>query len=224
MTAMKAKFLVASLVVAILLSAGAAVTDYFVGDVFLAKAIQNLRLAPMDEAMEFASFIGRGVPMVIMAVTFLLWSMYRRHKAEYLVAGAALLSLGINPILKILIERPRPTEDLIAVWRENAGLGFPSGHAFTAVVLFGLAFYLAPYIVTGKWSVAMVRSLSTVMILLIGLSRVYVGAHWPSDVLGGFLFGAITLTFLVHFHGHQRPQADLTQSDQLASGLDCSRA
>ncbi|MBI2855948.1 MAG: phosphatase PAP2 family protein, partial [Chloroflexi bacterium] len=147
-------------------------------------------------------------PMIVMAVCFVLWFLWRRQKAECLVASAALLSLGINPVLKVLIERPRPAEDLIRVWQDNTGLGFPSGHAFTAVVLFGLAFYLAPALVPGRWAIALLRTLSASMILLIGLSRVYLGAHWPSVVLGGFVYGAIVLTLLVLFHGLQRPQAE----------------
>ena len=213
MSVIKVRLIAILFVFAALLSVGAVFKDYFVGDLFLARGIQDFRAAPIERTMEAVTLIGRGLPMVAMSVALFLWFLWRRKKPECLVAGAALLSLGIYPILKLIIERPRPAETLITVWRENSGLGFPSGHAFTAVVLFGLAFYLARHFAPGRWAVGLVRSLSAAMILLIGLSRVYLGAHWPSDVLGGFLYGAIVLTLLVHFHGIQQPQPMMARAE-----------
>ena len=117
-----------------------------------------------------------------------------------MVLGGALLSQGVNPLLKLLVDRPRPTEDLLMIWRDPAGLGFPSGHAYTAIILFGLIYYLAPSVVPWKWIVRLLRLSSLILIVLIGISRVYLGAHWPSDVLGGFLVGGIMLAILSQLH------------------------
>jgi undecaprenyl-diphosphatase len=162
--------------------------------------------------MEFASVVGRGLPMVAGAFAIFCWLLWKRQKAEYLAVGGALLSLGLNPVLKLLVERPRPTEDLVMVWREQSGLSFPSGHAFTAILLFGLLYYLVPTFLRWQRAITLVRILSLTMIILIGISRVYLGAHWPSDVLGGFLFGGIMLALVIHLHQQHTPQEELNQA------------
>ena len=208
MLCMKARFLVIASLTVVLLSVAAAIQDYFFGDLFLARAIQEIRVAPWDETMEAATTIGRGLPMVVMALAFFGWFLWRGQKAEYMVLGGALLSLAVNPVLKFVVDRPRPTEDLVMIWRDPDGMGFPSGHASTAMILFGLIYYLAPIIVPWKMAVPLVRLSSFMLILLIGISRVYLGAHWPSDVLGGFLVGGIMLTLLIHFHRQYTPQME----------------
>ena len=212
MSSMKIRLLVIACLMVVLLSVAATIQDYFFGDLYLARAIQEFRLAPWDETMEAVSAIGRGLPMVVMALAFFGWFLWRGQKAEYMVLGGAILSLSVNPVLKILVDRPRPTEDLVMIWRDPAGMGFPSGHAATAMILFGLVYYLAPIIVSWKRAILLLRLSSLTLILLIGISRVYLGAHWPSDVLGGFLVGGIMLTLLIHLHRQYSPQTELPQA------------
>ena len=209
---MKARFLVLASITVVLLSVAAAVQDYFFADIFLARSIQDIRVAPWDETMETVTTIGRGLPMLVMALALFGWFLWRRQKAEYIVFGAAIMSLAVNPLIKILVERPRPSEELVMIWRDQAGLGFPSGHSSTAMILFGLLYYLAPIIVPWKWAVSLMRFSSFMLILLIGISRVYLGAHWPSDVLGGFLVGGIALTLLIHLHRRYTPQMEPYQA------------
>ena len=93
-----------------LLSASAAIQDYFFGDRFLARAIQDIRLSPWEELMETVTAIGKGLPMVVLAFGIFSWFLWKKQKAEYIVLGAALLSLAVNPVLKFLVDRPRPTD------------------------------------------------------------------------------------------------------------------
>ncbi len=208
MSSMNIRLLIIASLMVVLLSVAAAIQDYFFGDLYLAKAIQDINGAPWEETMEAVTTIGRGLPMIVMALTFFGWFLWRGQKAEYMVLGGALLSLAVNPVLKILVDRPRPTEDLVMIWRDPAGMGFPSGHAATAMILFGLVYYLAPIMVPWKRAILLLRFSSLMLILLIGISRVYLGAHWPSDVLGGFLVGGIMLTLLIHLHRQYSPQTE----------------
>ena len=208
MKSMKARFLILASLMVILLSVAATVQDYFFGDLYLARAIQEIRISPWENIMEAVSTIGRGPHMVIMALTLFGWFLWRRQKAEYIVLGGALMGLTVNPLLKFLVDRPRPTEDLVMIWRDPAGAGFPSGHAATAMILFGLIYYLAPIMFPWKRAVSLLRLSSSMLILLICISRVYLGAHWPSDVIGGFLVGSIILTLLIHLHRQYRPQIE----------------
>ena len=189
-----------SLLLGVLLSAAAGTRDYFSGDLYVARAIQGIHAPPWEEVMEFATYIGKPGPMMAGGLTLFGWFLWKRQRAEYLAVAVALLGLGVNPLLKRLVERPRPTDELLSIWREQSGLSFPSGHAFTAMLLFGLLYYLAPRLVPRIGAIRLLRAGSLAMILLIGVSRVYLGAHWPSDVLGGFLFGGIVLAVVVHIH------------------------
>ena len=202
---MKIWFLAIALPVAVLLSIGAATRDYFAVDLFLARAVQEVRFAPWEETLELVSFLGKGVHVAAIVLALLAWSLWKRRRAECFAFGGALLSLGLNPMLKVVVDRPRPSEELITVWESQGGQGFPSGHAFGAVVLLGLLYYLAPLLLPGRRTVLVVRISLLLLVLLVGLSRVYLGAHWPSDVLGGFLFGGIVLVLLTHLHRLQSP-------------------
>jgi undecaprenyl-diphosphatase len=213
MSSMQTRLLVVASLIAALLCGAASIQDYFVGDLFLARAIQEIRVAPWEETMEVVSTIGEELPMAVMASVFFVWFLWKRQRAEYMVFGGALLSLAVNPVLKLLVDRPRPTEDLVIIWRDAEGVGFPSGHAFTAIILFGLLYYLAPTIIPWKRAVPLLRLSCIMLIILMGISRVYLGAHWPSDVLGGFLVGGIMLMLLIHLHRRYSPQIEPSQAD-----------
>ena len=184
-------------VMAIILTAGALVQDYFVGDLVVSRAVQSVTLSPWDEIMEYATFMGKSFILIAIALATASWAMWRKQRTEALFVMGALASTAVNPVLKVLVNRPRPTDDLVWVWRDFGGLGFPSGHAFSAIVLFGMLFYLAPYLINWKSGVVLIRVLTLALIFLIGVSRVYLGAHWASDVLGGYAYGFMTLTLLI---------------------------
>ena len=200
MPPIKISLFTAALLVAALLSIGAALNDYFLGDLFLARAIQGVGTDPWEETTFMVSSIGRTLPLIAMGLMLLAWFLWKRRKAECYAVFGVLLGFGISPILKALMDRPRPTDELITVLRYQDTLSFPSGHALDAVLLFGLLCYLAPLLVPWKWAVHMVRVLSLSFIGLTAVSRVYLGAHWPSDVLGGLLYGAIILASLIYAH------------------------
>lgn len=197
---MKTNLLLIGVIVAVALSFGAAAWDYFAGDLFLALAVQDIRFSQWHGVMEVVSSIVRVLPMAIGAAIVFCWLVWKRKRSEYLTVGITLICLGLNPLLKLLIERPRPTEDLVSVLGHYSGLSFPSGHAFTSMLMFGLLFYLAPLILKWQRAIYMTRTACLAMIILTGISRVYLGAHWPSDVLGGFLFGGIVLTLVISLH------------------------
>jgi undecaprenyl-diphosphatase len=212
MSFMRSRLFILATLFAVLLCAAAAIQDYFFGDLFLARVIQEIRPSPWEEIMETVSIIGMGLPMVFLALAFFGWFLWKKQKAEYMVLGGALLSLTVNPVLKLLVDRPRPTEDLVIIWRDSAGLGFPSGHAYTAMVLFGLLYYLTPIVIPWRRVIPLLRFTFLALIILMGISRVYLGAHWPSDVLGGFLVGGIILTLLIHLHRQYTPQLESSQA------------
>jgi undecaprenyl-diphosphatase len=101
--------------------------------------------------------------------------------------GALVLENG----LKLLVRRARPDPYFGTVL--PVSYSFPSGHALdSCVIYFALAALLAPYFRRG-WERALLFTLAAVLVLLIGVSRVYLGVHWPSDVVGGWAVGAAWL-------------------------------
>jgi membrane-associated phospholipid phosphatase len=114
------------------------------------------------------------------------------------LAGAT--GVLIPDAIKLLVARPRPSAHLVQVYHIPEGYGFPSSTALLSVVLLGLVSYLLWQARPPRPISIVTFGISLLMILLIGLSRVYVGEHWATDVLGGWLFGGAWLLVLVAAH------------------------
>ena len=97
----------------------------------------------------------------------------------------------LNQLLKRILQRPRPTEYRII---EETGYSFPSGHSMISMAFYGYLIYLIYKYVENKYVKWILISLLSVLICLIGVSRIYLGVHYTSDVLGGFL---ISISYLV---------------------------
>jgi undecaprenyl-diphosphatase len=159
-------------------------------DVTAMRWAQNLP-APLAWLMPVATFVG--LPGIMAAVGIvvaaLLWIRGIQPTAQAFVVASA--SLLIPTIIKQFVGRVRP-DTLYAAGIHSSS--FPSGHAFDAVVILGLIAYLA-------WQFRYGPGIALGLILLaflIGLSRIYLGAHYPSDVLGGWVLGGLTLAAIIY--------------------------
>jgi undecaprenyl-diphosphatase len=107
-----------------------------------------------------------------------------------------LAARALNTPLKELIDRPRPDASDMLIRDPADGLGFPSGHSSTVVLVYGYAAFVAMRYASARVA-AVLGALALAVVLLIGWDRVYDGAHWPSDVLGGYATGATLLILAV---------------------------
>jgi membrane-associated phospholipid phosphatase len=179
---------------------------YFEWDLEVARAIQSITIPGFRSLMIAVSALGSGwVPfaLVIGVVILLLKAGFR---TESLLTG---LGVGIGSLvdglLKTLTDRPRPTMDLVNVIRQYSGDSFPSGHVFFYVNFFGFLFFLA-YVHLPRGSLRRVLLfVFAALVILIGLSRVYMGAHWPSDVAGAYLGAGIWLMIMVKAYRRLKP-------------------
>ncbi len=117
------------------------------------------------------------------------------EKSHYIIAGAiAIGTLIITSLLKIFLRRARPVNDYVRNMLFQT-FSFPSGHASGALVSYGLA----AVVVANRWPELAITAwvIALIMSLLIGLSRVYLGAHYASDVVGGWLVGGIGLALVL---------------------------
>ncbi|MGY0065820.1 phosphatase PAP2 family protein [Streptomyces sp. QTS137] len=137
------------------------------------------------------------------AVALLLWYRYAaRWTAVWLVVTCA-VGATVQQVLKAVVDRARP------VWPDPVDsahyAAFPSGHAMTAVVTFGLLLWLLHRRGVGRalwgWAVA----LAVLSVGGVGLTRVWLGVHWPTDVLGGWLLGIVVVVVGVRIHGQRHP-------------------
>lgn len=109
---------------------------------------------------------------------------------------AALISEICNKLVKYTVCRPRPDVALHIV--EQGGYSFPSGHAMTGMVFYGMLIYCLLRKYPDCLFVKVLAVVMEVVVILVGLSRIYVGVHYPSDVLAGFLLGLAILFTLVY--------------------------
>lgn len=140
-----------------------------------------------------------GHPTVIIIALCLVGLIGWRLNDMHIVLGVglALATMGINTILKLCLRRERPATDYARTMR-LASFSFPSGHAACAAAGLG---YLA-YAGVGQWPEwgALFYLVAAVTTGIIGVSRIYLGAHYPSDVAGGWIVGAtglLTILYLV---------------------------
>jgi membrane-associated phospholipid phosphatase len=173
---------------------------YFEWDRATARALQGLDLPGIRGLMYAVSRFGDGWrPWAISGAALLGFYLLRRRTEMFAlllsVAGGSL----INRLMKMLIARPRPTVELVNVQREWQHESFPSGHVAFYVCFFGFLFFAA-FALLPKKSLKRraALTLTALPLLLVGLSRVYLGAHWPSDTLGAYLLSGIWLAFVLH--------------------------
>lgn len=127
------------------------------------------------------------VYMVVLVASAFLWQS-RHHYSAAMLWVAVIGSGLINSVLKIAFNRPRPD---VFPWRtEHVGVAsFPSGHAMTSIVVYGTLAFLIARLAPTVWLKRMVWTVAMLVVLVVGLSRLYLGVHYPSDVLAGFVVG-----------------------------------
>lgn len=158
----------------------------------------------LDQTMLSITHGGDPLPLFTMTLVFallLLWR-YEQRRVAITYALAAFTSFILNAWLKTVFDRSRPQlwQQIIPLPRDAS---FPSGHAMISMTVYGLAaWFLAEHFT--QWRKTILLGLG-LFILLIGSSRVYLGVHWPSDVLAGFIVGFIIVTISALWHRRSSP-------------------
>ncbi|MBB4832970.1 undecaprenyl-diphosphatase [Staphylococcus hominis] len=143
-----------------------------------------------------ATKIGEVWAMVSLSLMLVAYLMLKRYKIEALFVVITMSLSGIlNPLLKNIFDRERPT---LLRLIDISGFSFPSGHAMGSTSFFGSAMYIARRSASGSTK-GVIIGLCAALILLISISRVYLGVHYPTDIIAGIIGGAfcIVLSTLV---------------------------
>ena len=195
-------FLAGAAVMAALLALARAY-DVFPGDEWALLELRQWRAEWLNVAIAVMYMVGLGnylLPYLPIGIVVFV-ALSKRWGDGLLLAAAGILPPLLNMGLKELAARPRPGAALALV--EETGYAFPSSHAVFAAAFYGGLIYLLgqwgafPQRPALRWAI---QGALAVFILAVGASRVYLGVHWPSDVIGGFLFGALCLAVLAAVH------------------------
>ncbi|MFQ5790616.1 MAG: phosphatase PAP2 family protein, partial [Acidobacteriota bacterium] len=156
-----------------------------------------------------------GAAWTLVLSTGLLLMLFHLRLEGALCMAASGVSGAANRLLKIAVGRPRPSDGLVKILVPYPHESFPSGHVVFFVQYFGFLMFLAWALVKpGSRRTALLLLLG-LPILLIGVSRVYLGAHWPSDVIGGYLAGGIWLTLTIEVYQRLKSRRAASQVGRL---------
>nr|BBH93633.1 hypothetical protein KTA_18320 [Thermogemmatispora argillosa] len=166
-------------------------------DVVITHEFQEEQSPWLRALMLAISFIG-SAPLLaaglVLITALLLWLVRLRLEALVLL-GNCLSSELLNRTVKVVVARPRPLPTLVEVLQAAHGASFPSGHVMAYVAYWGLLFSYALILFEGRsWWRILLLLVAGFFIVMVGPSRIYLGDHWASDVLGGYLLGGLWLS------------------------------
>lgn len=137
-----------------------------------------------------------GGAIFLITLSLILLLIIKNKKIGILIWLNLGISVLLNQALKFIIQRPRPTEFRII---NESGYSFPSGHSMVSAAFYGFLIYLIYKNVKNKYLKWSLITLLSLVILTIGISRIYLGVHYTSDVIAGFLISISYLIIFTHF-------------------------
>jgi len=178
-------------------------------DLPVSLAIQSINSISFAWIMRVISWWGEPEHfIVVMALVGSGLIMAKEYKRFFTIIAATTLSALIGSLLKELISRPRPTADLIRVDTYTVENSFPSNHVLVFTVFFGLLFLFVSKSKLNNISKKILKTIFSLLIILVSFSRIYLGAHWFTDCLASYLLGAMILFFINKYYRttHQTPR------------------
>ena len=192
----------------------------FPGDITILEWLRSWQHPAIRAYLQAVSVIGKSVILVGLAGVTATWLFAQKRRLEGATAIGMLLLLLVTPILQLSVGRSRPSAGVVGADAHAEGWSFPSGHAYQSLVLFGFLVFLACVMIECRRLRRFVQLLMFDLILSIGVSRVYLGAHWPSDVLGAYLLGGAFLAYLIRWYQNKVSTARSHQGQTTCSPID----
>ena len=164
--------------------------EIMTGDIIGYKIISTFLIS--DFTIPIAKVITNfGGAIFLIVVTIVLFILIKNKKIRLSIFSNLVIITILNQLLKRILQRPRPTEYRII---EETGYSFPSGHSMISMAFYGYLIYLIYKYVKNKYIKWISIVLLSILICAVGISRIYLGVHYTSDVLGGFL---ISISYLI---------------------------
>lgn len=169
-------------------------------DLQTAAWVQGFETENLTGLMVFFSTLGSSkftilIALLVMVILFFVL----KHRRELLFLAASLGGAALmNKLLKLVFQRERPFVHRLV---EETGFSFPSGHAMAAFALYGALAYLLWRHIRPRWGRALLIGVSCFMVLMICVSRIYLGVHYPSDIIGALLASGLWLCVMIGIAG-----------------------
>lgn len=177
-------------------------------DVAISTELQEGNNGITQRIMSAISFFGISWVAVTSIIAATLIFLILSYKREAFFIFLTFIADGATVLVKIIVGRPRPVANLVNVFQRLNDPSFPSGHVVHYVVFFGILYA----IIFSLWKPKMfygilISAIIFTMIVSISFSRVYLGAHWATDTLGGYMLGFAMLWTMLHFYFNKRVSA-----------------
>lgn len=155
--------------------------------------IFKLLSTPTTFIMTFISHLGSATILILICI--ILYILLKDKKMALIIMLNLAIVYLLNVIIKMIIARPRP--DILRLVYET-GYSFPSGHAMVGTGFYGFLIYIANKKIKNKALRRCITILLTLLIFLIGISRIYLGVHYATDIIGAFMIGIIYLVIFIN--------------------------
>lgn len=194
MTKKRAIFTGVCLIIFILLTCLVSTGQELVFDTVIREWFYSIRTPWLTEVVKGITFMGNTKTIIVLCLVFLVVPKLTK-RFGLPIAAAAIVGAGINKIMKHIMLRPRPDVSLHLI--EQGGWSFPSGHSISSLLMYGLLAWLIRRYVKDKRIANITTVLLTMLWIGIGLSRIYLGVHYPTDVLGGWMLGMVVMLVVI---------------------------
>lgn len=175
-------------------------------DTIIRQWFYDLRNPFLNGIMIFITYLGNWQSVVLLCLVLLIIKKTRKS-IGLTVSVTAIISTVLYKIIKEIFKRARP--DVAVRIIKQGGYSFPSGHSFNCIVIYGLLIYLIGRYCKNKKTANILTALISILIFLIGISRIYVGVHFPTDVLGGWSLGIAFLVLVINILEGKRKNEEL---------------
>jgi undecaprenyl-diphosphatase len=189
-------------------------TPFFPVDLRITMALQSIDAPLFASAMNLISWPGF-LPQSAIIPAFVAVLLYRFGLRWEAISAlvAAFLPAIINVVVKEWIRRPRPAVDLVDVFRILESYSFPSGHVMFYIGFFGFLWFLVFVLLKPSFGRTLLLIALGSLIALVGVSRIYLGQHWASDILGASLLGGLVLVFILQVYRWGKKRFFINQPD-----------
>ncbi|OJX48180.1 MAG: hypothetical protein BGO78_12980 [Chloroflexi bacterium 44-23] len=200
-------FLLSEVIAFSILAAWVSLRGNFAFDLQFTLALQNIHNPIFAALMTGISWIGFFPQVIILSTLAILIIFLLGLKWEGTMALISVVFVELlNGFVKAAIHRPRPSADLVHVLTRLNSYSFPSGHVMYYLGFFGFLWFLIFILLKKSWLRYVLLTLLGVPILLVGVSRVYLGQHWSSDVIAAYLLGSLALLLLIQVYFWGKPR------------------
>lgn len=168
--------------------------DVLAFDSVICEYLYSIRTDGLTTFLTAVTYLGNWETITTISLIFLIVP-YTRLRFGAPAASAAIIASLVQKILKLSFHRARPDLSLHLI--SQGGYSFPSGHSFSVLIFYGMLIFLSRKYIKTRTAANLITILLVCLIALIGFSRIYLGVHFPTDVLGGWSLGLCLLMILI---------------------------